>query len=152
MLVHNCPISTDLSWFLVATHEAQENVLLYFIHAVKYVENWGIVFLVNALMFHKVSRGFNKHQWPTKCTTFLRAVGYLILNIDICSLLVRIDCAAMKPEWWLFFLSWMKNTFFCTQFSPQNEGTRGAALLLFFDYISFFGMPSRRLCRGKRCR
>ena len=30
----------------------------------------------------------------------------LNLNIDICSLLVRIDCVAMKPEWKLYFLEW----------------------------------------------
>ena len=29
---------------------------------------------------------------------------YLILNINICSLLVRIDCVAMKPERKLYFL------------------------------------------------
>ena len=31
---------------------------------------------------------------------------YLIFNIDICSLLVRIDCVGMKPEWKLYFLEW----------------------------------------------
>ena len=151
MLVHNCPISTDLSWFLVATHEAQENVLLYFIHTVKYVENWGIVFLVNALMFHKVSRGFNKHQWPTKRTTFLRAVGYLILNIDICSLLLRIDCAAMKPEWWLFFLEWKTHSFVLN--SVLRMKAHGELHSCCFLICSFcFVMPSRRLSRGKRRR
>ena len=30
----------------------------------------------------------------------------LILNIDICSLFVRIDSVAMKPEWKLHFLEW----------------------------------------------
>ena len=31
---------------------------------------------------------------------------HLNWNIDICSLLVRIDCVAMKPEWKLYFLEW----------------------------------------------
>ena len=29
---------------------------------------------------------------------FVYVQMYLIMNIDICSLLVRIDCVAMKPE------------------------------------------------------
>ena len=84
--------------FLV-THETQESVFPYFIHTVKYVDNWGTVFLSNALMLIKcpgVSISIDDQR--NASATFLRAVGYLILNIDICSLLVRIDCTAMKPE------------------------------------------------------
>ena len=38
---------------------------------------------------------------------------FLILNIDICPLLVRIDCVDMKPEWKLqvYFLEWKTHLF-----------------------------------------
>ena len=84
--------------FLV-THETQESVFPYFIHKVTHVDNWGTVFLSNALMFIKcpgVSRSTNDQR--NASATFLTAVGYLILNIDICILLVRIDYSDMKPE------------------------------------------------------
>ena len=151
MLVHNCPIYQLFKVFLV-THETQESVFPYFIQTINYVENWGTVFLSNALMFMKCPGvSISTDDQRNAPATFLKAVGDLILNIDISSLVVRIDCVAMKPEWWLFF-SRMKNIFFCTQFSPQNEGTPGAALLPFFDLFFFFlGMPSRRLSKGKTC-
>ena len=37
---------------------------------------------------------------------FVYVQMYLSLNIDICLLLVRIDCVAIKPEWKLYFLEW----------------------------------------------
>ena len=124
--------------FLV-THETQESLFPYFIYKVKYVDNWGTVFLSNALMFIKcpgVSISINDNR--NASATFLRAVGNLILNNEICSLPVRIDCAAMKPEWWLFF-SWMENTFILL-YSIQSSEWRhtGSCALAVFLLVLFF--------------
>ena len=139
MLVHNCPISTDLSRFLVATHEAQENVLLYFIHTVKYVDNWGIVFLVNALMFHKVSRGFNKHQWPTKCTTFLRAVGYFN-NFEYWHLFIACKNWLCSYETWMMAIFSFLNEKHILLYSIQSSESRhtGSCALAVFLLVLFF--------------
>ena len=72
---------------------------------------------------------------------------HLILNSDICSLLVRIDRVALKREWKLYFLEWeLRNTIFCSQFinfpnifwgarpqTPLEEGDYGPL----FDTVGY---------------
>ena len=76
---------------------------------------------------------------------------YLILNIGICSLLVRIDCVVMKAEWNAIF-SWLKNTLFNSQFSSQNTGDH---ILGLWNSTIFWGSmppdPPRRRELTARC-
>ena len=153
MLVHSCPISTYHGFSSNTWNTRKCFPLLVFIYKVKYVDNWGTVFLSNALMFIKcpgVSISINDNR--NASATFLRAVGNLILNNEICSLPVRIDCVAMKPEWRLFF-SGMENTFILLYSIQSSEWrhTGSCALAVFLLVLFFFGMPSRRLSKGKRC-
>ena len=66
-----------------------------------------------------------------------------VLNCDTdnyCSLLVRIDCVAMKPECMKAIFSWMKNPLFCSQFYSQwNAGI--CILGLWNSKIFWGGMP-----------
>ena len=51
------------------------------------------------LQLHKCCISVNfSHVCSLVYAEFVYVQMYLILNIDICSLLVRIDCVAMKPE------------------------------------------------------
>ena len=64
------------------------------------------------LQLHKCCISVNfSHVCSLVYAEFVYVQMYLILNIDICSLLVRIDCVAMKPEWKLYFLKCETHSF-----------------------------------------
>ena len=80
-------------------------------------------------------------DWWNVSATFLRAVGYLILNIDICSLLVRIDCTVMKPEWWLFFFFNEKHILLYSIQSSKWRHTGSCTLAIFWFVLFFLECP-----------
>ena len=70
-----------------------------------------VLHVCNALVTQMLYFSKFSHICSLVYADFFNVQMYLILNIDICSLLVGIDCVAMKPEWKLYFLEWKTHSF-----------------------------------------